>query len=75
MRIPRDTLHALLDQWAADRPARRLEADRVQRQIEEQQAREQRRADIRAIRTPSRTLDAYEMEQDRLKQASHGAHE
>lgn len=33
-------LNALLDQWAADRPARRLEADRVRREIEARQARD-----------------------------------
>lgn len=66
-----DALNQLIDQWAADRPARRLDADRVRCQIEE----DERRKQIRAARKPSKQLDAYEMEQDRLKQVSHGAHE
>jgi len=35
-------LTTLIDQWAADRPARRLDADRVRQEIEARQAREQR---------------------------------
>ena len=65
-------LNHLIDQWAADRPARRLDADRVRCQIEEAERRKQ----IRATRKPCKQLtDPWEMEQDRLKQVSHGAHE